>query len=141
MIFYSPEDRALIAASYQAARLNLGANTDRRNIDAVWNSGLSGAETAPLAFNPTSGVWSPACNGPDGTTDRGLCDPDTRLITISGVWDRTVAPYAVAGQPITKAGFVALWHRVADADPDPSRRSYMHTIADDIAATAKEPAP
>ena len=141
MIFYSDVDAALIGDSYQAARLNL-TNNDRDNIDRVWTSGLNTFATAPVAFNATTQQWSTACNNPTtGQLDRGLCDTTTRLVTINGTWRRTVAPYSTQNQPITKSGFVTLWHKVADADPDLQRRQYMHTIADDIAATAKEPAP
>ena len=140
MVFYSGGDADLMAASYQAARGNLTVN-DRRNIDACWSAGLNTFASAPVAYSGATASWSPACDGSDGHTDRGLCDENTRLITIDGVWDRTAAPYATQGQPITTAGFVQLWHRVADADPDQERAAYMATIALDVAATAKEPSP
>ncbi len=142
-LFYGGSDSQIIQDSYQAARTSLAA-ADRFNIDAVWNSGLSAWNTNAnrvYSAGPPE-TWSPYCNGPDGLVDRSLCDTDTHLIAISGTWARNVAAYgAVQGQPITKAGFVGLMHRLADADPDLNRRIYMHNLAGDIANTAREPYP
>jgi len=88
-----------------------------------------------------NGVWNAACFR-NGVLDNGLCDDDTRIIVINGVWSRSVAAYgATAGQPITKAGFVGLMNRLAAADPNTVRGSYMVGIANDVADTAREPYP
>ncbi len=138
-LFYSSPDAEVIGQSYGAARTNL-SNNDRQNVDAIWNAGLSTWNTSAIhVYNAQTQTYHSACGTP---TDTGLCDEDTRLIVIAGFWSRSVAAYgAVQGQTITKGGMVGLWHRVADADPDIDRRTYMHTIAEDIAATAREPYP
>ena len=141
-LFYNGADSQRIQDSYQAARTSL-SNNDRPNIDAVWNAGLSTWNSdANRVYSPgPPETWSSYCFRND-VLDTGLCDQDTHLIVINGTWARTVAAYgATAGQPITKAGFVGLMHRLADADPDATRRTYMHTLAEDIAATAREPYP
>ena len=141
-LLYNGDDSQAIQDSYQAARTSL-SNNDRQNIDAVWNAGLSAWNSdANRVYNPgPPEVWSPYCFR-NGSLDRGLCDTDTHLIPIDGVWARSVAAYgAVAGQPITRAGFSALMHRMADADPDGGRRGLIHSIADDLAASAREPYP
>lgn len=144
-IFYNGSDSQTIQDSYQAARSSL-AQADRQNIDACWDAGLSTWNTtAARAYNPATNQWSVACYSNVGsvlTLDTGLCDQDTRVIVINGNWARNVAAYgAVQGSVITTAGFVGLMHRMADADPNLARRNYIHTIADDIAATAREPYP
>ncbi len=144
-LFYAGADAQKIQDSYQAARTGLAA-ADRFNIDACWNGGLSAWNSdANRVYNAgPPEVWSDYCRNPypSGPVDLSLCDQDTHLIAISGTWARSVAAYgAVQGQPITRAGFVGLMHRLADADPDLSRRAYMHVLADDIANTAREPFP
>jgi hypothetical protein len=143
-LFYAGADSQEIAASYQAARNNLSV-ADRFNIDAVWNGGLNTWNSAAnLVYTVATDTWSDYCRNPypSGPVDFSLCDKDTHLITISGNWARNAAAYgAVQGQPITKAGFVGLMHRLADADPLLSRRAFMHVLAEDIANTAREPMP
>lgn len=141
-LFYGGSDAQVIQDSYQAARTSLSAN-DRFNIDACWNGGLSTWNSdANRVYTAATDTWSIYCKRPDGSVDFSLCDKDTHLITINGTWARTVAAYsAVQGQPITKAGFVGLMHRLADADPNLDRRHYMHTLAEDISNTAREPMP
>lgn len=138
-LFYNASDSQTIQDSYVAAAPNLVQN-DRRNIDACWNAGINTWNTTAVrALN--LGIWHPACFV-NGTLDNGLCDEDTRIIVVNGLWGRTVAAYgAVNGQPIHKAGLVGLLHRMADADPDLARREYIHTIAEDISQTAREPYP
>src|SRR5215213_8041791 len=143
-LFYGGSDSQVIQDSYQAARTNL-ATADRFNIDSCWNGGLSGWNSdANRVYNAATDTWSDYCRNPypSGPVDLSLCDQDTHLITISGTWARSVAAYgAVQGQPITRAGFVGLLHRLADADPDLTRRAYMHVLADDVSNTAREPYP
>jgi hypothetical protein len=138
-IFYNGNDSQTIQDSYLAARGSMSAN-DRQNVDACWNGGLNTWNTsAARAWNGT--VWHTACFV-NGVLDNGLCDVDTRIIVINGTWARSVAAYgAVNGQPITRTGFVGLLKRMAAADPDPARSGYISTLADDIAATAREPFP
>jgi len=141
-LFYNGSDSQVIQDSYTAGRSSL-SNNDRQNIDAAWNAGLSAWNSAGnlvYSAGPPE-AWSSYCYR-NGVLDTGLCDQQTHLIAITGTWARSVAAYgAVAGQPITRAGFSGLMHRLADADPDLARRTYIHTLADDIAATAREPFP
>lgn len=143
-LLYNGADSQVIQDCYQAARTNL-SNNDRQNIDAAWNAGLSAWNSAGnrvySAGPPES--WSPYCLNLDGTRKPGLCDTDTHLIAITGTWARSVAAYgAVQGQPITRAGFVALLKRVGSADPDTVRGGWiMNALADDLANTAVEPYP
>src|SRR5690349_5592935 len=110
-LFYAGSDSQTIQDSYQAARASLSA-ADRFNIDACWNAGLSAWNTTAV-HALINGVWNQACFR-NGVLDNGLCDDDTRIIVINGVWSRSVAAYgATAGQPITKAGFVGLIKRLA----------------------------
>lgn len=142
-LFYNGLDSQVIQDCYQAARTSL-SNNDRLNIDAVWNAGLSAwnsdANRVYSAGPPEA--WSPYCVV-NGVVDRSLCDTDTHLIPITGTWARSVAAYgAVAGQPITRAGFVALLKRLGAADPDTVRGGWIaNALADDLANTAREPYP
>lgn len=143
-LFYNGSDSQKIQDSYQAARSSLPV-ADRFNIDACWNAGLSAwANDSNRVYNALNDTWSDYCRNPypTGPVDLSLCDKDTHLIVISGTWARTASAYgAVSGAQITKAGFVGLMHRMADADPDLTRRSYMHVLAEDISNTAREPFP
>lgn len=143
-LLYNGSDTQRIQDSYQAARTIL-SNNDRFNIDAVWNAGLSAWNSAGnrvYSAGPPE-VWNAVCLNQDGTQKPGLCDQDTHLIQINGTWARTVSAYgAVQGQPITKAGFVALLKRLGAADPVVSRGLWIaNTLADDLANTAIEPYP
>jgi len=141
-LLYNGSDSQRIQDCYQAARTNLSSN-DRFNIDAVWNAGLSAWNSAGnrvYSAGPPE-VWNAVCLK-NGVVDRSLCDTDTHLIPISGNWARTVAAYgAVQGQPITKAGFVALLKRMGQADTaDPVRGGWIaNALADDLGSTAIEP--
>jgi hypothetical protein len=138
-IFYNTDDSTIIQNSYLASRGALSAN-DRQNIDAVWNAGLSAWNTT-ATHALVNGVWNAACFR-NGVLDNGLCDEDTRIIVINGVWARSVAVYgATAGQPITKAGFVGLMRRLSAADADAVRGAYINALASDIADTGREPYP
>lgn len=143
-LLYGGADTQRIQDCYQAARSNLTA-ADRFNIDAVWNAGLSAwnSNTNRVYSAGPPEVWNAVCLNPDGTQKPGLCDTDTHLIPISGTWARSVAAYgAVAGQPITRAGFVALLKRLGAADPDTVRGGWIeNALADDLANTAVEPYP
>ena len=143
-LLYGGADSQKIQDSYQAARTSL-SNNDRLNVDAVWNGGLSGWNSdANRVYNTATGAWHPVCLEADGVTPKpGLCDQDTHLIPITGTWARSVAAYgAVAGQPITRAGFVGLLKRMGAADPDTSRGAWIAgALADDLASTALEPYP
>lgn len=142
-LFYNGDDAQRIADCYQAARTSLAA-ADRQNMDACWNAGLSQwSSAANLVYSAgPPEAWSSYCLHPDGTVDRGLCDQQTHLIAITGVWARNAAAYgATAGQPITKAGFVGLMRRLGAADPDTTRGEWIVSLADDISATAREPYP
>lgn len=140
-LFYSSPDAQAIQASYTAARGALSAQ-DRQNVDAVWNAGLSTWNTTAIhAWVPATSTWDPACFR-NGVLDNGLCDQDTRIIVVAGLWAANAAAYgAVRNAAIALAGFVGLWQRVAAADPDPARSGYMLAIAADMAATGKQPYP
>jgi len=138
-IFYNGSDSQTIQDCYVAASPGLSQN-DRRNIDACWNAGINTWNTSAVRAL-VNGTWNTACFR-NGVLDSGLCDADTRIIVVNGVWDRTVAAYgAAAGQPITASGLVGLLKRMAAQDSNTSRGQYVTTLADDIAATAREPFP
>lgn len=141
VLFYNGEDSQVIEDSYQAARTRM-ASADRQNVDACWNGGLSTWNTTAVrVYTPATAVWHAACYR-GGVLDTGLCDADTRLIVVSGIWAANAAAYgAVRNAAITKTVFVALVGRMATADPDSARAAAIRALAGDIAATAVEPWP
>jgi len=152
-LLYDGADSQVIQDSYQAARTTLPA-ADRQNIDACWTGGLSTWNSpGNLVYSPgPPEVWNPVCRNPDGTPNTGLCDKDTHLIQIGGNYAANSGAATINGvafpdygarrnQAITKAGFVALLRRLAQADSDLNRRAYLQGIADDVVNTAIEPYP